>query len=90
MIADVVHMAQGYDAQMPPELRTAFDVRRWGTLPEAGGLYDQSARLMYRMSLFDNVYKAVSKVTQLVGDQIHSLNTSERLILRYLREEGLL
>ncbi|MBU2249813.1 MAG: hypothetical protein KKD77_23905 [Gammaproteobacteria bacterium] len=42
----------------PPELELAFQCRRWTSLPEAGGLLDQPAGLMRRMTILENIYNA--------------------------------
>jgi len=31
---------------------------QWGTLPKAGGIYDQDYRTMYQMNLYSRVYDA--------------------------------
>lgn len=49
---------QGDDSLMPRELATAIQCKAWGTLPLAGGLYDQPAGLMRRMTAALNVYTA--------------------------------
>jgi len=43
----------------PPELMLAQDARFWGTLPEVGGLRDQRAGELRRMSAALNAYEAV-------------------------------
>ena len=43
----------------PPDLALAFSCRRWGCLPEAGGLLDQPAGLIRRMSIAENVYNVL-------------------------------
>jgi len=44
----------------PPELDLAFQVKQWGTLPEAGGLRDQRAGEIEKLTTLLNVYHAVS------------------------------
>ena len=51
---------------------------------------DQDFVTISRMRAYDNIYHLVSKMGHLVGDQIHSLSTSERRMLRSLRELGVL
>ena len=41
------------------ELTLAWQCQRWGVLPEAGGLLDQPAGLIRKMSAAQNVYNAV-------------------------------
>lgn len=43
----------------PPALRYAWQCRTWGALPDAGGLRDQSARLMADMPVALNAYNAM-------------------------------
>jgi hypothetical protein len=43
----------------PPELTLAWQCKRWGTLPEPGGLRDQIAGEMERMAAAQNAYDAV-------------------------------
>jgi hypothetical protein len=45
------------EGEPPPELKTAMMCERWNTLPEAGGLLDQPAGLMERMTVLSNVNK---------------------------------
>jgi hypothetical protein len=43
----------------PPELTLAWQSRSWGALPEGGGLRDQRAGDLARMSAALNTYEAV-------------------------------
>jgi len=43
----------------PDELRLAFRCQQWGTLPHSGGLLDQPAGLVERMTIAVNVYNAM-------------------------------
>ena len=45
---------------MPAELRTALLCQQWDALPEAGGVFDQPAGLLAKMSYAINIYKALS------------------------------
>lgn len=45
--------------EAPPELDLAFQVKAWGTLPEAGGLRDQIAGEMSRLATVLNIYNAI-------------------------------
>jgi len=48
------------DKGLPPEeLRLAFRCQQWGTLPCSGGLLDQPAGLVERMTIAVNVYNAM-------------------------------
>lgn len=77
-------------APSPPELDMAFMVEKYHALPDAGGLYEQDARLMRRMSGVMNIYKALSRWRTLTGKQVHQLTEGERKILRLLKDMGLL
>ena len=78
------------DGPPPPELRLAWQCQRWGGLPDAGGIYDQDAELLYRMTALNNVYRVVSRVGSMVGKEIHKLTSGERKLLKWLRDEDLL
>ena len=54
----VADYAEGHGSQ-PQELTWAFQARAWGTLPNAGGLQDQSVGVLERMAAAENVYRAV-------------------------------
>ena len=74
----------------PPELRLAWWCEQWNALPENGGLYQQDHKTIRRMTALTNIYNLVTRVRNMKGAQIHNLTTSERRILRALRDEGLL
>lgn len=74
----------------PPELVLAFMCQKWNTLPDAGGLYDQDARIMKKMSGVLAVHNAISRWRSLTGRNIHQLTESERRILRTLKDMRLL
>jgi len=59
MILAAVNYAEG-KGPPPPDLLTAFAARRWGALPEAGGLRDQPAGELDRMSATLNAFDAWS------------------------------
>jgi len=42
----------------PPELVTIWQCRRWNTLPNAGGILDQPAGMMYTLTQYARVYDA--------------------------------
>lgn len=46
------------EGEPPPILGLAFQCERWNTLPHAGGLLDQPAGLMRKMTALLNVYYA--------------------------------
>lgn len=49
--------AEGKSAP-PDELRLAFRCQQWNALPSAGGILDQPAGLVERMTVASNVYYA--------------------------------
>ena len=53
-------------------------------LPDAGGVLDQDWQTWRQMTAARNVYNVVSRITNLQGEQIHTLNKSERRLWRYL------
>lgn len=79
-----------YGDPPPPELPIAFKVDQWGTLPDAGGLYDQDAGLLGRMTVYLNIYRAVSKLRSAQGEEIHRLTDGDRRIIGELRRSGVL
>ena len=58
MILAAVACAEG-NGPPPPELELAWDARAWNTLPEDGGLRDQRAGELRRMSAALNAYDAM-------------------------------
>ena len=48
----------------PPELSLAFNCQKWGVLPDAGGLRDQRAGIVNRMTAAMNVYEAYSALAR--------------------------
>ncbi len=57
---------------------------------DAGGYYEQDYALMHRMNICSNVYNAVQHWYALEGKAIHSLSENERMILRWLKDLGLM
>lgn len=78
------------DGVPPPDLLLAMNCERWNCLPDAGGYFDQQYDVMYRMNICSNVYNVVRRWYSLRGAQIHSLSEQERLILRWLRDIGVM
>lgn len=72
----------------PPELRLFWMCMRYGALPEPGGLFDQDAGLLGRMSLLGNVYETVQRVRGLVGDKIHDMRPDDGRLLGWLEKIG--
>lgn len=73
----------------PPELRLYWMCMRYGSLPEPGGLFDQDAGLMGRMSLLGNTYETVQRVRGLVGEAIHNMRPDDGRLLAWLEEFGI-
>jgi hypothetical protein len=42
----------------PPPLRLYWQCMKWGTLPKAGGMYDQDYRQMHMMNILSKVFDA--------------------------------
>ena len=89
LIRAVVDAAKG-EAPPPPELRTGWLCEQWGTLPEAGGLYDQDYQTITRATACMNIYAAYMRYRNAQGADIHRLTVSDRKILRYLKDMELL
>jgi len=66
MILAVADCAEG-KGPPPGELILGWQARRWGALPEAGGLLDQPSGLLERMSTCLNVHDAMSAYKQSPG-----------------------
>ena len=84
MILAVSDYADG-EGPPPPALEIALNCRRWGTLPDDGGLRDQYARLMNQMNISLNVYDTCMAFNQALaqGKQTEFLEdnpASNRLI----------
>lgn len=78
------------EGEPPPELSLAWQCRKWHTLPEAGGLYEQDTRLMSRMNALLNVTDALSAMRNSYGESIHQLTNEQRAILGALQKMGLI
>lgn len=78
------------NASPPAELKLAWQCKRWNALPEDGNLLGQDYVTMRRMTTLENVYNAVTRIKSLKGKNIHQLTDGERMILRFLMDEGLL
>lgn len=78
------------DAPAPPELRLAWECERFHCLPDSGGYMDQDYKLMLLMATLSNVYSVYSRFRNAQGTQIHQLGNSERRILRWLKDMGLI
>lgn len=61
---------------------------RYGSMPDAGGLMDQDAGLLGRMSLLGSVYDTVQRVRGLVGKQIHDMRPEDGRLLMWLESIG--
>lgn len=78
------------DGDQPPELTLALMCQKWNTLPDAGGLYDQDARIMKQMSGVLTIHGVLHRWRTLTGKQIHQLTEGERRVLRMLKDMRLL
>ena len=76
------------DGDPPPDLTLALMCRNWSTLPDEGGMYDQDARVMKRMSGVLSIHNALTRWRTLTGKQIHQLTEGERKILKMLKDLG--
>ena len=82
-------MAHINEGEPPPkELILVWDMERWSTLPESGGLLNQDAYVMHISSALQSIYKALSRLKNMKGDQIHDLSESERKIIGNLKRNG--
>jgi hypothetical protein len=74
----------------PPELRLGWECERYSCLPDAGGYLEQDYELMIRMSSLANIHRAYSRYRNAQGTQIHNLSMADRMILRQLKDIGVL
>jgi len=51
-------------------------------------MFDQEYRLIHEMSAVLNIHDIVSHVSTLKGAQIHTLNNSQRMLLRWIFDAG--
>ena len=89
LLAAVVDLANGGDGPAPPELRLYWQCQRYGGLPDAGGLLEQDAGLIERMTTLGAVYEAVEHVRSLKGADIHNMRPSAGRILMWLETMGI-
>ena len=81
--------AAAYLGAAPPvDLTFAWWCEEYQTMPTEGGMYAQDWVLLSRMSNLKRIYRLRSKVMNLKGKQIHTLNSSERRLIKWLRDEG--
>jgi hypothetical protein len=85
----VVDCANG-DGPPPPELSLGWQCERFNCLPDVGAYKDQDYQTMVFMTAFMNVHSVVKRWKTLRGKQVHSLTDSERKILRYLKDLGVM
>jgi hypothetical protein len=78
--------AARYGEQPPPELSAYWLCKRFGGLPEAGGVLDQDAGMVNRMTACANAYDVIAHLISLQGEQIHSLTEGERMTIKWLME----
>jgi len=68
----------------------AWQCKNWGALPINGGMLDQPDQLIYRMGALDNIYRAVARMQNMAGKEIHNMTVQERQIVKWLQEEGIM
>lgn len=64
MILEAAEYGENPTGSPPPEVEMVLQIRRWGALPEAGGLLDQPAGLMRRLAVAENVYTAYRELSR--------------------------
>jgi hypothetical protein len=69
----------------PDDLQLYWDCKKWGTLPEGGGLLDQDAALIDRVRKLDSVYQVVKKYQT----NAHDFDDREWRFIQWLIDEGL-
>lgn len=81
-------IASGDNQAAPPELRLFWMCQRFDSLPEPGGLFDQDAGLMERMSALGAAHEAVSHMRSLKGAEIHNMNPGAGRVIMWLESQG--
>lgn len=80
LVADLGRYPDDTDARPPAELRIAWDIKRWGALPEAGGLLDQPAGVLRRAGVLSDIYDAHRDYYQALmtrsGEQLEAWETA--------------
>ena len=76
--------------RLPPDLQLHNLCEGYSALPDEGGMLDQDAGLVTRMTVLSNIHHAVKRWQNAQGKAVHNLTDSERRILRYLKDEGLM
>lgn len=83
-----------YGEPPPPLLQQAWQIKRWGALPEAGGLRDQPAGLLARMAILLDIYTANKAYADALqangGDGMRSWEQRNQDIVKVARETMLL
>lgn len=77
------------DGPPPPELRLVWMCAKYHCLPDVGGLMDQDWRTLHRMTVFENVYNAQSRLRSAKGAEIHNIPAHDMEIIAWLRKNGL-
>lgn len=72
----------------PQELTIAWQCKNWNTLPENGAYFEQDFRLITTMTTLMNYHNVLTKYRSMVGEQIHQLTLTERVLLRSLIDAG--
>lgn len=68
----------------------AWDVKTWGSLPDAGGLNDQDYVLLRRMKVLLGYHDSLSSFRNLKGKSIHQMSDQQRRVVKHLRDEGMI
>lgn len=63
--------------------------QRYGSLPDAGGLLDQDAGLLERMTALGSTYEAVQHMRSLKGAEIHNMNPGAGRVILWLESMGI-
>ena len=88
LIEAVVASLDG-DEDPPPVLRLSWMSKKYGALPEAGGVMDQEYAMLHRMDIVSNIHDAISRLRGFKGDAIHGMSTGDRRLIKSLRDMGL-
>lgn len=84
-----MRLVDGHDVTPPPELRLYWMSQRYGALPEPGGLLEQDAMLLERMTTLGTVYESVSHMRSLKGPEIHNMSPAAGRVIMWLEAQGI-
>ena len=78
------------DGKPPAILRLSWMSGKYGSLPNVGGVLDQEYAMMHQMGVVSTVYDTLTRFRSFKGEQIHGMSSSERRLIKSLRDMDLI